>query len=281
MFQYSAALSLSYETQSPLLITNDMSSYFNQHNNGPLDQIFPISSKRATKSDLYKVLGLKSSPILRYLLFSEKSFFHNWNFKSVVNESNFHLANKFLSDGDDLYLHGYFQSENFFIKSCEFVRSEFIFEDRLTQNCESLFNEIRRHPSASIHIRRGDYLNRRNSKLFHACDLDYYLRAMQYVASRTEKIKFYIFSDDPKWAHENFYHKGYDFCIINTISNAAAQTDMFLMSLCDHNIIANSTFSWWAAWLNSNNDKIVISPDKWFKNGRNASDLIPNSWIKI
>ena len=133
--------------------------------------------------------------------------------------------------------------------------------------------------SISIHIRRGDYLsNTKNSKLYSVCDLKYYKNATEHFTKTYPNPVFYVFSDDIDWAKTNFTGGQFIF-----ISGNRPSEDMYLMSRCRHNIIANSTFSWGAAWLNQNRGKIVIAPINWYRGKLNeySRNLVPENWIRI
>lgn len=134
--------------------------------------------------------------------------------------------------------------------------------------------------SVSIHLRGGDYVVGNKSNFHGVCSPEYYTQAIKQIRSKTKSPHFYIFTDDLTWAEKHI-----DFPIPFTLISNDVRTpyeEMILMSLCRHNIIANSTFSWWAAWLNNNHDKIVISPKKWFSDESNSKEnLIPETWIQI
>ena len=133
--------------------------------------------------------------------------------------------------------------------------------------------------SVSLHIRRGDYLLPENRELFGGiCTLDYYRRAIDYILDKVKNPFFFIFSNDIVWVKENMNISNSLFITWN--SGKDSWQDMFLMSKCKHNIIANSTFSWWGAWLNKNPQKIVISPSRFF-NVSNNSDIVPDTWTSI
>ena len=130
-----------------------------------------------------------------------------------------------------------------------------------------------------MHIRRGDYLN--YSYLQNICTLEYYKKAMQYFRERHPgEAEFYIFTNDFLWAEEHFSDEDCHFVKGNFGQDSFR--DMQLMSLCRHNIVANSSFSWWGAWLNQNPDKTVIAPEQWI-NGNEAEklDVIPESWMTM
>ncbi|MDD2505652.1 MAG: alpha-1,2-fucosyltransferase, partial [Bacilli bacterium] len=135
--------------------------------------------------------------------------------------------------------------------------------------------------SDSLHVRRGDYvLNSTTNKVHGTCGINYYNKAIDIVTKENPEAVFFVFSDDCDWARNNLKinHEKY-FIDFNGKENC--HEDIRLMSLCKHNIIANSSFSWWGAWLNNNKNKIVVAPKKWFNVKINTKDLVPENWIKI
>jgi hypothetical protein len=143
-------------------------------------------------------------------------------------------------------------------------------------------DNIKKVNSVSIHIRRGDYVtNKRHSKVFSPCSHDYYSRAAKLIADQQPNPHYFVFSDDIGWAKANLEFE-YPTTFVDVNDEAHSHEDMRLMSLCNHNIIANSSFSWWGAWLNVNPEKVVIAPQKWFSDYKcNTQDMIPENWIKI
>lgn len=202
--------------------------------------------------------------------------------KKYIIEKPFEILDKDLFV-DDCYYDGYWQSENYFNSVAEIIRSDLQLNFDLDSKNKRLVEEILKSTSVSLHIRRGDYIAvNSNSKIFSICTLQYYQKAIEFFNSKFENPIFYIFSDDIDWARENFNRN--NFKIIDT-NQDNPHADLYLMSICKHNIIANSSFSWWGAWLNSNKDKIVISPQKWYndkiKNSIAVLSLIPENWIII
>jgi hypothetical protein len=141
-------------------------------------------------------------------------------------------------------------------------------------------NSINTEESVSIHLRGGDYVTGNKSNFHGLCPPEYYNKAIEYIKNKTKSPHFYIFTDDLTWAQKHINFPA-PFTLISN-QNFTPHEEMILMSSCKHNIIANSTFSWWSAWLNSNHDKIVISPKKWFSDESNQKEnLIPETWIQI
>ena len=175
------------------------------------------------------------------------------------------------------YLTGYFQSEYYFNTIESKLRKVLQFEF-LIQN--ELSDKIGQTSSVSVHIRRGDYATNANLGLFHGlCSLQYYLKASRFIGSQQSDLHFFVFSDDIIWAKQNLRLPFPTHFIGGTDSE-----DLQLMSLCKYNIIANSSFSWWAAWLNNNPAKIVVAPERWFADKKaegESSTIVPETWIKI
>ena len=141
-------------------------------------------------------------------------------------------------------------------------------------------DSLRSQNSVGIHIRRGDYL--RNP--FHGVlPLEYYEVAMDYFRARISQPVFYCFTDDPKWVRDTFPLSSH-FILCSDNYSKSDFHDLQLMATCRHQIIANSTFSWWAAWLNANPDKIVIAPNRWFSQSENSFStgcMVPSSWLRF
>jgi len=182
---------------------------------------------------------------------------------------------------DNTYIYGYFQTEKYF----ENIKNELLQSFRLTNelnlNNSSLLAKIKSENAVSIHVRRGDY----DKSPFELLDIqDYYRNAIELIQKNVESPFFYIFTNDYAWAEENFEPINIKKSIVNINSESQSFLDMILMSNCKHNICANSSFSWWGAWLNVTPNKIVIVPLKWFKNlelNESTYDLIPSNWIKM
>lgn len=182
---------------------------------------------------------------------------------------------------NECYYDGYWQSEYYFDSIADLIRRDLQLNFELDEANKIIENQINNSASVSLHIRRGDYLAvSSNAKIYNVCSLEYYQSAMNYLNDKYKELTFFIFSDDISWAKENF--KNGNFKIVD-INQNNPHADLYLMSKCKHNIIANSSFSWWGAWLNSFEDKVVVSPKKWYKDSttnKNAiNSIIPNSWI--
>jgi hypothetical protein len=199
----------------------------------------------------------------------------------IYNEKKFQFDKNFFSAGPTTYLKGYRQSEKYFISIEEKIRFEFQLKPALLQNVQAYVGQLASEESVSIHIRRGDYANALVQNYHGTLNEEYYQAAINTISAAIKNTSFYIFSDDIKWIKDKLkFSRPVEF-----ISGSVTKTpyeDFYLMSRCKHNIIANSSFSWWAAWLNSNPGKIVIAPKKWFNNAPyDTRDLIPEGWLKL
>lgn len=179
-----------------------------------------------------------------------------------------------------IFLNGYFQSFKYFDSIRKELLNDFILKNGQSELAQKQKEDIiNSDNSVGLHIRRGDFVT--NYKDYHGlCSLSYYAEAVSIIKQKYHKIKLFVFSDDIEWAKENI--KFADPMVFVSGQGFSDAEEILLMSLCKHQIIANSTFSWWAAWLNKNNDKIVVSPKKWLVVvDIDTSDLLPKEWIKI
>jgi len=209
-----------------------------------------------------------------YLPFKSKSFF--------LKEPFHHYFRRALKSPSNCYVDGYWQSELYFKVYRPEILKMFTFNENISDLSREIATEIQSFNSVSLHIRRGDYVtNALNNQIHGTCDTDYYVKAMSLIESKIEDVVFYVFSDDQEWFEANIKTKS-NYKLITHNTGDKSFEDMYLMSLCKHNIIANSSFSWWGAWLNQNENKIVVAPHRWMNNSpKNTKDVVPKNWIKI
>jgi Glycosyl transferase family 11 len=203
-------------------------------------------------------------------------------YPNVIAEPHYHFDPALLHAKDNAYLTGYWQSEKYFSDIQEIIRRDFTAKKPLEGKNLELAKKIWSPQSVSLHIRRGDYVsNPQTMKLHQACGMDYYQQCVDYLSRQIKAPHFFIFSDDPMWVSKNL-NLGVPFTFVDHNPPKNGYEDLRLMSLCKHHIIANSSFSWWGAWLNQNPGKIVLAPKKWFNSvGYNTKGLIPDEWLKI
>jgi hypothetical protein len=279
MFQYAAARAISLEQGVTLKL--DVSDFLNYglHQGFELQRIFNCSIEIATAEDVQSVLGWQSSSIARRVI-SRPSMAWLRSTRFVV-EPHFNYWNGVRDIQNNCYLVGYWQSEKYFLEHLAQIREDFKFKLPMNNRNSELAKQIKEVNAVSLHVRRGDYANNSKTTAIHGlCSIEYYKSAIKYIAERLERPVFYVFSDDIEWVKNNLQ---IDFpCFYIDHNNGADSfNDMRLMSNCQHHIIANSSFSWWGAWLNPSLDKIVIAPKRWFANDNDTSDLIPPHWVKL
>lgn len=200
--------------------------------------------------------------------FIENGFEYNVNIEKVSN---------------NCYLVGYWQSYRYFNVIETVIRSDFQFKQPIIGNNEILMGKIRESNSVGVHVRRGDYVKNSFHGLHGALGLDYYQRAIEYIKEIIKDPTYFIFSDDPDWTKSNLIIDSPCYYVSDNVGDKS-YIDMQLMVSCKHLIIANSSFSWWAAWLNDRPSSIIIAPENWFNaeelNSRTV-DLLPKNWIKL
>lgn len=180
---------------------------------------------------------------------------------------------------ENCYLQGYWQTEKYFAHVSDLIRKDFSFRIPLSETDDKIAKDIVSHNSVSVHIRRGDYLKDRRRADYEVCTITYYRRAIAYIMEHVKNPVFYVFSDEPEWGKQiGIFPEGTVF--ISGHNGDQSYIDMQLMSLCKHHIIANSSFSWWGAWLGRYEQTIVVAPKIWFRY-RERPDIIPQNWIKI
>ena len=182
-------------------------------------------------------------------------------------------------------LEGYWQSEQYFADQHKIIRERFRFKSKISEKNREILNRIVDSNSVSVHIRRGDYaINSVINNIHGLMGKEYYNQSIALLSSKITKPVLFFFSDDINWAKTSFNQlcNSYDTFFINHNTGKDAFEDMRLMSNCKHNIIANSSFSWWGAWLNKNPEKIVIAPQLWFNDASiDTKDLIPETCIRL
>jgi len=202
--------------------------------------------------------------------------------RDAATERHFHFDPEVLDLPDGSCLQGYWQSERYFADAADDVRRELTLERPAAARNALLLERIESCNAVSVHVRRGDYVTVAQAHATHGlCSLDYYRGAARYLAERVADPVFFAFSDDPDWVRENLRLEG-ETVVVDHNGPDAGPEDLRLMSRCAHHVIANSTFSWWGAWLDPRPDKVVVAPERWFQDGaRDTSDLVPASWIRL
>lgn len=279
MFQYAAGRALSLASNQPLSFDLIGFENYRLHHGFELQRVFNLDVNEADTQIVQDMLGWRSNCLVKKIL--KRSQFAPFRGHKFVVEPHFHYWPGLISLAGDSYLVGYWQSEQYFKAFENTVRQDFIFRDPLVGRNSDFALEMKDKQSVSLHVRRGDYVsNPKNRKVMNLCEPDYYMRAIAHIAKQVSDPTFYIFSDDPDWVERHLPMK-FSNVIVSHNRGKDSYIDMQLMSLCKHHIIANSSFSWWGAWLNSDKNKIVVAPQKWFVNEHQVRDLFPPGWVVL
>ncbi|AKF24141.1 hypothetical protein YH65_01015 [Sulfurovum lithotrophicum] len=278
MFQYAFAYSMAHKTDAVVKLdiedfsNYDLREYELSLYNISLDlaDIDEIDKLKYEQETLFKKVARKLQRTSRPL----SSYYYK--------ESGFSYDSHVYELKDNVYFQGYWQSEKYFLDYRDALLKEFLLKDGLHQESRAYEKKINQSVSVSLHIRRGDYVSNAHTNSVHGtCSLEYYKGAVRYLQSNSHPTHFFIFSDDLDWAKENLNFIE-NITFVSLDKDTPDHEEMYLMSQCKHNIIANSSFSWWGAWLNQNEDKIVVAPKKWFNDTTiNTNDLVPKEWIRL
>lgn len=266
MFQYALYLALREKGKKAKLDTS-LFSHLTMHNGYELERCFGIRAPQVTVTEWSKIklrFLLKFKPSI--IIFEDKKYYTNGVFNTNC-----------------LYLSGYWQSEKYFKFIESKIRKAFEFQNINNKN-KKIAEDIASRTSVSLHLRRGDYVG--NQLYTGVCNEEYYAKAITLLINLINpqiKPQFYLFSDDKEYAKQFASKHNISATVITCNKAEDNYQDMYLMSQCKHNIMANSSFSWWGAWLNNNHDKIVIAPERWFNPGTEDTwkDIVPETWIKI
>lgn len=279
MFQYAAGRALSLMNGQRLLLDLSDFSNYRLHHGFELSRVFNVTAEMAEVSTVHEMLEWRANRLVKKVL--RRPQFVWLRGKKFVVEPHFHYWPGINRVPRDCYLVGYWQSEKYFQTHASVIRADFIFKLPLTSRNAELAKQIAQVNAVSLHVRRSDYVKNPKTNATHGlCSLEYYQSAIQYVYDRVEEPHFFIFSDDIDWVKDKL--KMDRPChYVDHNQGPESYNDMRLMSLCRHHIIANSSFSWWGAWLNPNLDKIVAAPKRWFANQTDVRDLLPQGWVKL
>lgn len=275
MFQYALFVALQEQFPNEKILTD--TSYFKTyhvHNGLELERVFGLSLPQATFRELicltYPVKWFKLSRAIRKYLPKRNT---------ECTEAKDYSFNKEVFAPRSLYYDGYWQNYEYFKSCMSVLKEKFTFNLPINAQSRQLLDRLNLdNNNISVHIRRGDYLKAPNYS--GLCGIEYYTKTIKYIKDKIKSPVFYIFSDDINWCKENIAPilgtSSYQFVDWNKGSDSPL--DMLLMSKCHHNIIANSSFSWWSACLNTHSDKIVCAPEKWTNTKVNCKFQMPD-WI--
>jgi hypothetical protein len=265
MFIYAFYLQMRKRFPNTRIDLTDMLKY-NAHNGYELQRVFGISDNEVRLPQWLK-------KTIEFLFF-----------KTIIErKQNLETMEAYKKDYlyPLIYFKGFYQSERFFADVANEVRQAFTFNKKMANSSTlAMLHDIDTNEhSVSLHVRRGDYMEPKFYERYgKVCTLEYYQRAIDHMLSINSQAKFYVFSNDIDWVKQNLNIANVAFIDFN--QGKDSWQDMMLMSHCRHNVICNSSFSWWGAWLNPNPEKVVIAPKRWYSDIE-APYITPNSWIRL
>lgn len=278
MFQYALGKKLAINHNTQLKI--DATQFKKQHLYPYRLHTLNIVEDFATTDDLQSVLRCAYF-LPRGFLRGAKKFFKG-SFSNIFYEKEFTFDNRILNVPDNSYLSGFWQSEKYFNDIRPILCKEFTPKLPPSKKNSFMLEKISKTQAVSVHFRRGDYVKHaKPSKIHGVLSLDYYYKAVEFIKRRVKNPHFYIFSDSIDWVREKF-NPPFESTFMDFNDAAHEYEDFRLMSACKYHIIANSTFSWWAAWLSPQREKIVIGPKQWFHvSYLDTKDLFPSTWVRL
>jgi hypothetical protein len=194
-------------------------------------------------------------------------------------KKNYHFDPNILNLGPNVYLEGWWQSYKYFEKYKDVIKKDFNLKNPPASNIQKLADEIAKVNSLCMHIRRGDYVGNKNHEVVNT---EYYKKSLEYIKNNTKIDHIYIFSDDIKWCKENIKFEFPTTFVGDEYAGYKDEGHMYLMNKCHNFIIANSSFSWWGAWLAEYHNKIIVAPKYWLPNKNiDTQDLVPDNWIRL
>jgi hypothetical protein len=279
MFQYAQGRAISYRNQSDLAL--DISYIRENPERFYLLHHFNITARTAAPEEIQRITNPYSSRMTRigWELHQKMTPYYR---RQVVRENNLRYDPRIRKISGPVYLQGYWQSEKYFVDIKHLLVDEFTLVQLPDAQNQAMLERIDSGNSISLHIRRGDYIdNPIVNKRHGTCTLDYYAAAVDYLYKCVNEPRIFVFSDDIIWVQEHFR---LDFPLTYVDHNGVNKCyeDFRLMTHCNHHIVANSSFSWWGAWLCNRPGKIVIAPAKWFNiQALDDMDLVPVDWIRL
>lgn len=283
MFQYAAARALALRNSDALKL--DI-SWFDSIAPGDTPRkyelgVYPVAAEPASKAESRRLCGpdIRRCPKILKRLAASIGYQPP---KSCIRESSLRFDPAIMEAHGDIYLDGYWQSEKYFVDAAEIIRREFTPQCSPEPVNAGFLQQIGKCSSVSVHFRRGDYVTNPHAAAYHGfISPDYYSSAMAEISRQVPGAHFFLFSDDVQWVRENL-RSDFPVTYVDGNGEANAYEDIRLMSACRHHIIANSSFSWWGAWLGANQEKVVIAPERWFNSDdMGTEDLIPEGWLRL
>lgn len=284
LFQFAAGLALAQRHGTELRVSVDQFEGYSLHHGYELERVFAATVQLASSQDLARALGVcRGSSGRRMLSYLAK---RRWLKPDLLGgRALFEPSPTYWPGweqaGADAYLHGYWQSERYFAAAALELRAALRFRAPPSNENADWMGRIQSCAAVAVHVRRGNYATAQNSSIYAQCTLDYYRAAMSQILAAEPEAEFFVFSDEPDWARQMLGRPGVKLHVVEHNRGPESYNDMRLMSCCRHFIIANSTFSWWGAWLGEKPGSQVIGPQAWFNAPGMSADMLPARWARV
>ncbi|SDH63097.1 alpha-1,2-fucosyltransferase [Propionivibrio dicarboxylicus] len=273
MFQYAAGRALAHRLNTRLIL--DLSWF-----SGQSERHYALTPFRieANLQSAWPSLPTKAQSLISRL---SRRWMPRIMGVPVWREPHFHYAQDFAAIQSPVFLEGFWQSERYFKDVRQQLQSEFSLRDPMPPACQAVLDKIRACDALCIHVRRGDYLsNPIAAKVHGTCSTDYYRDGVSELSRKLKTPHAFVFSDEPDWARDSLTFDC-PMTVVDINTPTDAHLDLLLMSACRHFVIANSSLSWWAAWIGEDENTTVIAPTRWFLTAdKDTSDLLPDHWLK-
>jgi hypothetical protein len=278
MFQYAAARALADRTDSEVVLDVSGFANYSVHRYG-LDAMRVRAKVRSERRADEKESGAVARKVRGLWRRIAPSGFGP---AATYRERSFAFDSGVQHQRAPVELEGYWQSEKYFRDDAAAIRADFTPVAEPDAANRAILERMQQTCAVSLHVRRGDYVTNPQAAAFHgSCSPEYYREAVDHIAERAGPLTLFVFSDDQDWVRDNmrFSHT----CVhVDCNPPERGVWDMHLMKHCRHHVVANSSFSWWGAWLNPSPEKIVVAPSRWFTDPSiDTSDLIPETWVRI
>jgi hypothetical protein len=281
MFQYATARRMAARNKTQLVM--DITGYEHMAEGDTPRQyeldVYAITGTVATPEQLAKVRPPEATRSFTDKVLRRLGMGPVWQ----IGEGDPVLNPHVMAAPNNTYLTGWWQNETYFADIRDIILDEFTPKAPPSEPNQKVLDDIKNCDAVAIHVRRGDYVTNQSANVFHGlAPVDYYKQSIQYMRDKVSSPRFFVFSDDIAWCRQNL-PLGEDAVFVEGNSGKQAYEDIRLMQACKHNIIANSSFSWWGAWLNDNKGKIVVAPKVWFqdKAANDKTEIVPGGWVRI
>lgn len=275
MYQYALGRRLSLDRGVPLKL--DLSWYSNQNiRSYGLDQ-FNIQASIASEDEINRIISYSNHSLVRKIFSVYQHVLPYWKRRKIKEKNHLKYDYRILSAPRNCWVNGYWHNAEYFLSIASVIKKDFTLRTELSGKTQKVINSIKTTVnSISVHVRRGDYAQ--GTKLFDALPLEYYMSAVNYIASKRSDPHFFFFSDDIDWVRKNLIID-HPATYIDPTTNDAV--DLIIMTHCNDHINANSSFSWWSAWLGEKDDGITIVPKNWYKSLPFPEDRMPKHWLRL